>query len=93
MEVILAKTRSTIHDMLYYHCMFDARFFSEAGPLSQIPPVLILFIVLWESVWKGIGLWKSAKKNHKGWFIAIFIFNTLGILPIVYIKFFQKKRS
>jgi len=28
-----------------------------------------------------------------GWFIAIFIFNTVGILPIIYLAFFQKKAT
>jgi len=52
---------------------------------------LIIVLAIWEMVWKGIALWKAGKNNQLGWFIAIFIFNTVGILPIVYVKFFQKK--
>lgn len=48
-------------------------------------------LLLWELVWKGIALWKAAKNNQQGWFIALLILNTVGILPIIYIKFFQKK--
>lgn len=54
--------------------------------------VLLVPILLWELIWKGIGLWKSGRNNQLIWFIAIFIFNTLGILPIIYILFFQKKK-
>ena len=56
---------------------------------TYIPFLLILSV--WDSVWKAIALWKSARNNQLSWFVCILIFNTIGILPIVYIKFFQKK--
>lgn len=57
------------------------------------PSVILIFavIVVWETVWKGIALWKSGKNKQLPWFVCIFIFNTLGILPIVYLLFFQKR--
>lgn len=51
----------------------------------------IIPLIIWETVWKGIALWKSGRNNQLKWFVAIIIFNTIGILPIVYLKFFQKK--
>jgi len=48
-------------------------------------------LILWELAWKGYGLWRSAHHEQKWWFIAILVFNTLGILPIGYLVFFQKK--
>lgn len=51
----------------------------------------VLVILLWELIWKGIALWKTGRNNQLKWFIAILILNTVGILPIVYLKFFQKK--
>jgi methionyl-tRNA synthetase len=53
----------------------------------------ILIIVAWDMIWKGIGMWKAGRHNQLGWFIAMFVLNTLGILPIIYLLFFQKKRS
>lgn len=53
-------------------------------------PLLIL-VALWDMVWKGIGLWKSARNSQLGWFVAILIFNTAGILPIIYLLFFQRQ--
>jgi methionyl-tRNA synthetase len=50
-------------------------------------------IILWEAVWKGIALWKSGNQKKLVWFICIFIFNTLGILPIIYLLFFSKKKK
>jgi hypothetical protein len=56
-----------------------------------IPVIIILAI--WESVWKLIAFWKSARGGQLAWFICISIFNTIGILPIVYILWFQKKQA
>jgi methionyl-tRNA synthetase len=52
-----------------------------------------IFIVLavWEIVWKGMALWKAARNSQTGWFVALFILNTAGILPIVYLVFFDKE--
>lgn len=55
--------------------------------------VLVIILAIWEIVWKGLGLWKAARNNHAGWFAAILIFNTLGILPILYIYVFAPKTS
>jgi hypothetical protein len=46
---------------------------------------LILIVAIWDSAWKLIAMWKAGRNNHLAWFICIFIFNTLGILPIIYI--------
>lgn len=45
----------------------------------------IFILVLWEAFWKGIGLWKSAKRGDTLWFVAIFLINFFGILPIFYL--------
>ena len=52
---------------------------------------LILIVAIWDSVWKLIAMWKAARNNHLAWFICIFIFNTLGILPIIYILINKEK--
>ena len=50
-------------------------------------------LVIWSGVWKAIALWKSARNNHLGWFIALCIINTLGILEILYIYIWSKKKD
>ena len=54
---------------------------------------LLIPLVIWEAVWKGIALWRAGRNEHVAWFICIFIFNTLGILPIIYIFGFSKKKE
>ena len=53
-----------------------------------------VFVILgiWEAAWKAIALWKAARNSHLAWFICIMIFNTVGILPIIYIFGFSKKK-
>ncbi|MDD2577843.1 MAG: DUF5652 family protein [Candidatus Dojkabacteria bacterium] len=54
--------------------------------------VAIVLLILWDAIWKAIALWKAARNNQLSWFVVFLIFNTAGILPIVYIKFFQRKK-
>lgn len=62
--------------------------------MTNIPAgliALIAIIFLWELIWKGIGLWKAGRNNQPVWFVFILILNTIGILPIIYLLFFQKR--
>ena len=63
------------------------------GLLGMGAGMIALFIILmvWSAVWKGIALWKSGRSNQLAWFVVIFIVNTIGILEIIYLLFFQKK--
>lgn len=54
---------------------------------------LIVIVAIWDAIWKLIGLWKSARNNDLVWFVCIAIFNTLGILPIIYILSKKKKET
>lgn len=55
--------------------------------------IWLLPLIIWSAIWKGIALWKSGRNNQLTWFLLLFILNTAGILPIVYIMFFQKKKN
>ena len=48
-------------------------------------PMIMYPLLIWSIFWKGLALWRSARMNHKGWFIALLIINTVGIFEIVYI--------
>lgn len=51
---------------------------------------LIIILVIWDTVWKLIGMWKAGRNNELIWFICIAVFNTLGVLPIIYILLSKK---
>jgi hypothetical protein len=54
--------------------------------------VLMIIAVIWTLVWKAIALWKAARNDHKAWYIVMMIVNTLGILEIIYIFGFSRKK-
>lgn len=54
-------------------------------------PALMLIGVAWALAWKGVALWRSARRNDFWWFVALLVINTLGILEIVYIVFFSER--
>ncbi|MDP2386488.1 MAG: DUF5652 family protein [Bacteroidota bacterium] len=60
--------------------------------IARFFPVIII-LVIWEVVWKLIGLWKSARNKHLGWFIIIAIINSMGVLPIIYILRNRKQKK
>ena len=60
------------------------------------PELLLLYLIpfmIWDAIWRGIALWKSAQHKQLPWFIALFLVNSVGLLPIIYLAFFQKKRK
>lgn len=58
--------------------------------LVWLMPIIII-LMIWETVWKLIALWKAGRNNHLAWFICIALINTIGILPIVYILIHRDK--
>ena len=71
------------------------QFLNVAGYSSMPAGFAILFVLLaiWSLIWKGIALWKAAQNNSTAWYVAMLILNTAGILEIVYIFFFSKKKA
>lgn len=50
----------------------------------------VVLAAIWDLVWKGLGLWRAAQRRESGWFVAILLINTLGILPLLYLYVFSK---
>ncbi len=56
-------------------------------------PWFLILVAAWTLPWKGVALWRSARKNHQRWFIVLLIVNTLALLDILYIFFFSKSKK
>lgn len=54
--------------------------------------VLVALVMVWTILWKCYSVWVASKNNDKKWFIALVIFNTAGILDIIYIFGVAKKK-
>lgn len=46
---------------------------------------ILLLMLAWNFLWKGLALWRAAKRGDMWWFIAFLLINTLGILEIIYL--------
>ncbi len=57
------------------------------GTFLWLTPFIFLELIL-----KVIALWKAGRNNQLYWFIALVIVNSVGILPVIYLLFFQKKK-
>ncbi len=51
---------------------------------------MLAVIILWSLPWKGYALWRASQRKEVGWFIALFLINTLGVLEILYLFIFIK---
>ncbi len=61
------------------------------GPMGFGVGIIFALLVIWSVVWKGLALWKAAHEESKGWFVALLVINTFGILEILYLYVFSKK--
>jgi len=60
------------------------------GFITNNSQYIFPIIYVWSAIWKAIALWKAAKKDAKVWFIVIFVFNSFGLLEILYIFLLYK---
>lgn len=60
-------------------------------PVWVLP--LLAILLIWELFWKSASMWHAARKKDLPWFFILFIFNTLGILDIIYLFGFEKIKA
>lgn len=56
-------------------------------PLFQ---VLIIGAILTIPL-KMYAVWKAAQAKQKGWFVVLLLLNSIGLLEVTYLFYFQKK--
>ena len=54
---------------------------------------LIIVLSLWSLPWKGIALWKAARRDETVWYVILLVLNTVGILEIIYIFAVAKQKK
>lgn len=63
---------------------------------DQLPvwfPIVMVLLMIWTIPWKGVALWKAARNNDIAWFVVLMVFNTVGILEILYIYIWSNKKK
>jgi hypothetical protein len=80
------KFHTMINNYSYGHSwMWPGTGFGILGIVISLVIVAILITL------KGYALWHAARRSEKGWFIALLILNTLGILELLYLYFIVGK--
>jgi len=60
---------------------------------SPVVMTLIVLAIVFDLVLRGMAMWRAAKNGQKGWFIALLVINTVGILPLIYMFVINKKKE
>ena len=63
----------------------------QFNQFQTINPWVLIILLVWMLFWKGIALWISAREEKKWWFWIILVFNTMGLLEIIYLFAVAKK--
>jgi len=76
---------------MYWNNFYSPWMSFGGGLFTGLGSVLLVAVLIWSVVWKGLALWRAAREGSKPWFVALLVVNTLGILEILYLYVFSKK--
>lgn len=54
-------------------------------------PLLGALVIAWLFAWKGLALWKAARRNDRIWFLVLFLVNLFSVLEILYFFIFSER--
>jgi len=61
--------------------------------IRGLDPWVIVLAAAWSIFWQGLALWRAARNEHRGWFVVILLIRTLGLLEILYLAIWGKRRQ
>ncbi|HYD92999.1 MAG TPA: DUF5652 family protein [Candidatus Paceibacterota bacterium] len=60
--------------------------------LGILFPVFWIVLLVWTFASKALGLWYAARNCQRVWFVVFMLVHTIGILEMIYLKWYQKDR-
>lgn len=54
---------------------------------------VFVLLAIWDLAWKAFAMWRAVKRREPGWFVAILVLNTVGVLPIAYLLLTDKEKK
>lgn len=63
---------------------FQDLFPNMNGTMLGFTGFMFIVLMFWSLIWKGLALWRAARRNENIWFIVLLVLNTAGILEIIY---------
>ena len=55
--------------------------------------VALLSAVVLAIALKGFALWRAARNNSSGWFVALLLINTFGVLELLYLVVWGRNKK
>jgi hypothetical protein len=52
--------------------------------------MFLAILLVWSIIWKGLALWRAARREEKAWFAVFLVVNTCGILEMIYLFLITK---
>ena len=46
---------------------------------------IVLLVVLWSYLWKGIALWHAARRDQLGWYVVVLLAPLFGAVEMFYV--------
>jgi len=66
---------------------------SMSQELTIVSAVAVSVFFILVLILKGCAMYRAARKESKAWFWFLLIFNTMGILPLLYLIFSKKEEN
>lgn len=73
--------------------MYGPMGFSPFGAMTGAFVIMAMVAGLWSLFWAGLSLWHAARNKQWGWFIALLLIHTVGILDLIYLFGFRANRA
>ncbi len=69
--------------------------YEQFNELLQNPlaVTIISILILWSWVWKILALYRAGANRSPVWFVVLMFVNTIGILDLLYLLIFSRKRK
>jgi methionyl-tRNA synthetase len=57
---------------------------------SKTLVIALIVVFLIDLILKGFALWRASRNKHHVWFIILLVFESAGLLPLIYLLWFTK---
>lgn len=64
-----------------------------AGGMNRRTGYLVTAATVWDTVWKAAAVWTALRRRDFKWVVPLVIVNSVGLLPIAYLKVFARNGS
>lgn len=61
-----------------------------AGGMNRRTSYFVTVATVWDTAWKAAAVWTALRRRDFKWVVPLVIVNSVGLLPIAYLKVFSR---